>query len=178
MFANAHFKYGFPRPGPGLFQELLTLEVTRDTLIFQLPEAIRTFFEDGTLKKSDQLGLCANLIVSTGELGVYQETKDQKFLRKESVNRSREIGMNANTTSRNGFAEDIDPYRLRDRQNKPVICYRCGKSALESTGIVSCDHCTSHWHFDCVDPPLQGRPASYKKWMCPLHASDLTVLRA
>lgn len=42
-------------------------------------------------------------------------------------------------------------------------------------GIVSCDHCSSHWHFDCVEPPLHGAPSAYKKWMCPLHADDVTV---
>lgn len=77
--------------------------------------------------------------------------------------------------SRNGFAEDIDPYRLRDRQNKPILCYRCGESAIGSAGIVSCDYCSSHWHFDCVVPPLHGPPSSYRKWMCPLHTDDLTV---
>ncbi|ORY83914.1 hypothetical protein BCR37DRAFT_378928 [Protomyces lactucae-debilis] len=45
---------------------------------------------------------------------------------------------------------------------------------MASTGMASCDHCSSHWHFDCLDPPLSGPPLSTKKWMCPLHAHELT----
>ncbi|KDN52000.1 hypothetical protein K437DRAFT_272847 [Tilletiaria anomala UBC 951] len=32
--------------------------------------------------------------------------------------------------SKGGLIEDRDPYKLKDKNNKPVLCYRCGQSAL------------------------------------------------
>ena len=32
--------------------------------------------------------------------------------------------------SKGGIIEDRDPYKLKDRNNKPVLCFRCGESAL------------------------------------------------
>lgn len=75
--------------------------------------------------------------------------------------------------SRHGFVEELDPFRLRDKNNRPLLCYRCGESALNGRGIVSCDHCTAHWHLDCVVPPLPNPPSSLKKWTCPLHSHDV-----
>lgn len=99
-----------------------------------------------------------------------------------------------------GQVEDRDPYRLKDRNNAPVLCFRCGTSALASTAtapaikrprrsiskstttldsgkpIVSCDYCSLHWHLDCLDPPLTVMPSYQKKWMCPNHA-DQTLVR-
>jgi hypothetical protein len=101
--------------------------------------------------------------------------------------------------SRHGQLEDRDPYRLKDRNGGPVLCFRCGMSALpgsvdgalstrrssrsSSTSIaseswkciVSCDHCNLHWHLDCLDPPLPSMPSFGKKWMCPNHADQAVV---
>ncbi|KAI0332088.1 hypothetical protein GY45DRAFT_1321387 [Cubamyces sp. BRFM 1775] len=98
--------------------------------------------------------------------------------------------------NRHGQLEDRDPYRLKDRNGDPVLCFRCGTSALppglaadsptvkrarlaaSSNGInydtgraiISCDYCHLHWHLDCLDPPLVFMPPWNKKWMCPNHA--------
>ncbi|KAI8998911.1 hypothetical protein BD414DRAFT_512473 [Trametes punicea] len=98
--------------------------------------------------------------------------------------------------NRHGQLEDRDPYRLKDRNGDPVLCFRCGTSALppglaadsptakrawraasrngrnHETGraIISCDYCHLHWHLDCLDPPLVFMPPWNKKWMCPNHA--------
>lgn len=104
--------------------------------------------------------------------------------------------------SRHGQLEDRDPYRLKDRNGVPVICFRCGTSALPSglaasapsnnrprrsasvthsatpesgKSMVSCDYCNLHWHLDCVDPPLTSMPSFGKKWMCPNHADQVLV---
>lgn len=100
--------------------------------------------------------------------------------------------------NRLGFPEDRDPYRLRDRNGSPVLCFRCGKTALpteqpsdmhriqrsraknsvpgtEDTAwkrMLSCDFCSSSWHLDCLDPPLTTMPSIMKKWMCPNHAEQ------
>ncbi|KZT69057.1 hypothetical protein DAEQUDRAFT_302117 [Daedalea quercina L-15889] len=100
--------------------------------------------------------------------------------------------------NRHGQLEDRDPYRLKDRNGEPVLCFRCGTSALppgvaasapaakrarrETSGlsdsksgrsIVSCDYCHLHWHLDCVDPPMSCMPPWGKKWMCPNHADRI-----
>lgn len=102
--------------------------------------------------------------------------------------------------SRHGQLEDRDSYRLKDRNGAPVLCHRCGTSALpdnvaaaaptakrarRSTSkgahyemwkhIVSCDYCDLHWHLDCLDPPLSTMPPFTKKWMCPNHAERILV---
>ncbi|KAI0822645.1 hypothetical protein BC628DRAFT_1326876 [Trametes gibbosa] len=101
--------------------------------------------------------------------------------------------------NRHGQLEDRDPYRLRDRNGDPVLCFQCGTSALPpdlaadsptvkrarratasvesnyNTGraIISCDYCHLHWHLDCLDPPLVFMPPWNKKWMCPNHAERI-----
>ncbi|ODQ53561.1 hypothetical protein SAICODRAFT_24800 [Saitoella complicata NRRL Y-17804] len=91
--------------------------------------------------------------VTTGPAGEYQDTKDFKPIK---INKS-------------GFIEEADPYKLKDKHGKAILCYKCGKSALEGA-IISCDHCPSHWHLDCLSPPLIGMPSHIKRWMCPNHA--------
>jgi len=93
--------------------------------------------------------------VSTGEDGEYQETSEVKPVRANA----------------RGFIEEPDPFRLRDKLGRPVFCFRCGETASAARRILSCDHCSQHWHMDCLDPPLVALPPLTKKWMCPLHAS-------
>ncbi|OSX65008.1 hypothetical protein POSPLADRAFT_1044433 [Postia placenta MAD-698-R-SB12] len=117
--------------------------------------------------------------VATGPRGTYVDSSEVKAPR----------------LNRHGQLEDRDPYRLKDRNGDPVLCFRCGTSALppslvasapvakrprretssssySETGrsIISCDCCHLHWHLDCVDPPLSFMPPWGKKWMCPNHA--------
>ncbi|KAF8906018.1 hypothetical protein CPB84DRAFT_1889744 [Gymnopilus junonius] len=100
--------------------------------------------------------------------------------------------------NRHGQLEERDPYRLRDRNGGPVLCFQCGMSALPTSlttsapatkrprrstskavsadgwrSIVSCDYCNLHWHMDCLDPPLLTLPPFSKKWMCPNHAERI-----
>lgn len=103
--------------------------------------------------------------------------------------------------SRHGQLEDRDPYRLKDRTGIPVICFRCGKTALPSSAdaspsamycrrststihsttpeawrsMLSCDYCNLHWHLDCLEPPLTSMPSYGKKWMCPNHTDQVLV---
>ncbi|KAJ4480423.1 hypothetical protein C8J55DRAFT_63809 [Lentinula edodes] len=100
--------------------------------------------------------------------------------------------------NRHGQLEDRDAHRLRDRNGQPVLCFRCGTSALPESiaatpppmkrarkatvkgeqyemwkNIISCDYCDLHWHLDCLDPPLPTMPSFSKKWMCPNHAEQI-----
>ncbi|CCM02914.1 uncharacterized protein FIBRA_05028 [Fibroporia radiculosa] len=117
--------------------------------------------------------------VATGPKGTYVDSSELKPPR----------------LNRHGQLEERDPYRLKDRNGEPVLCFQCGTSALppgvaasahaakrarrESSqvhysesgrSIISCDYCHLHWHLDCVDPPLSVMPSWNKKWMCPNHA--------
>lgn len=101
--------------------------------------------------------------------------------------------------SRHGFVEERDPFQLRTKTGEPVLCFRCGGSALPPASltledeeravlaaasgrsdqrpttawrpILSCDFCTLHWHVDCVDPPMSGMPPPTRRWRCPAHSS-------
>ena len=103
--------------------------------------------------------------------------------------------------SRYGQMEYRDPYRTKDKNGAPVLCFRCGTAALprhmsqdtptSETGsrrqnapdtesekwrsIVSCDFCPLHWHLDCLNPPLLVMPPLDRKWMCPNHV-DYTLV--
>ncbi|KAJ2455952.1 hypothetical protein GGF42_003323 [Coemansia sp. RSA 2424] len=59
--------------------------------------------------------------------------------------------------------------RLVDDHNTPIMCYRCGLSALHGP-VVRCDYCPLSWHWDCLDPPLSSAPPPHRRWMCPNHA--------
>jgi hypothetical protein len=93
--------------------------------------------------------------ITTGEDGEYQETHEVKPMRANA----------------RGFVDEPDPFRLRDKSGRPIFCYRCGDTASSARRMLSCDHCSMHWHMDCLDPPLTALPPLTKKWMCPLHAS-------
>lgn len=105
--------------------------------------------------------------VGTGPDGVYMDTIAQRPVK----------------LSRQGFAEDRDPYQLRDKHGAAVLCFRCGQSALpdgpsaaqggasHGRRMLSCDFCTLHWHLDCVDPPLTGMPPATRRWRCPAHST-------
>ncbi|KAF9239614.1 hypothetical protein BU15DRAFT_87926 [Melanogaster broomeanus] len=122
--------------------------------------------------------------VATGANGTYVDSSELKQPR----------------LNRHGQLEDRDPYRLKDRNGVPVICFRCGTSALprglaasapsnkrprrsvsvahsatpeSGKAIVTCDYCNLHWHLDCLDPPLTSMPSFGKKWMCPNHADQV-----
>ncbi|KAG2157585.1 uncharacterized protein EDB93DRAFT_1238461 [Suillus bovinus] len=102
--------------------------------------------------------------------------------------------------NRHGQLEEREPYRLKDKNGVPVLCFRCGTSTLPSVvdvsapavkrsrrstssshsatpevwrSMVSCDYCSLHWHLDCLDPPLVTMPPFNKKWMCPNHADHV-----
>ncbi|KAF9646855.1 hypothetical protein BDM02DRAFT_2882724 [Thelephora ganbajun] len=98
--------------------------------------------------------------------------------------------------NRHGQLEDRDPHRLKDRNGDPILCFRCGLSALPYhdtpvqrkrprkasqrpvntegwKSIVSCDYCDLSWHLDCIDPPLDSMPLFGIKWMCPNHADQV-----
>ncbi|CAL1703942.1 unnamed protein product [Somion occarium] len=106
--------------------------------------------------------------------------------------------------NRHGQLEDREPYRLKDRNGEPILCFKCGTSALprgvaaaapaakrarrstsalasnsESSGrmIISCDYCHLNWHLDCLDPPLSYMPPWGRKWMCPNHAEQILKLK-
>ncbi|KAF4578654.1 hypothetical protein EYR40_001196 [Pleurotus pulmonarius] len=103
--------------------------------------------------------------------------------------------------NRHGQLDERDQHRLRDRNGVPVLCFRCGTSALpesvaaaapaakrarrsSSTNvsetwrpIVSCDYCSLHWHLDCLEPPLPIMPTFTKKWMCPNHSEHVIPLK-
>ncbi|KIY43700.1 hypothetical protein FISHEDRAFT_78541 [Fistulina hepatica ATCC 64428] len=146
---------------PTLLAPLIHHVMTTIPREFQLPEDIRTFFKD----------------VATGPKGDYVDGSQVKPQR----------------LNRFGALEERDPFRLRDRNGAPVLCYACGMSALPESaastsarrystrnssidggkGIISCDYCNSHWHLDCLNPPLMVMPSLTKKWMCPHHADKL-----
>lgn len=123
--------------------------------------------------------------VSTGPKGTYVDSSEVKVPR----------------LNRHGQLEDREPYRLKDRNGDPVLCYRCGTSALPpdlaaagpatkrarraasacstvqdamgGRSIISCDYCHLHWHLDCLDPPMAYMPPWNKRWMCPNHADQI-----
>ncbi|KAJ1723982.1 hypothetical protein LPJ53_001738 [Coemansia erecta] len=59
--------------------------------------------------------------------------------------------------------------RLVDDHHEPIMCYRCGTSALHGP-VIRCDYCPLNWHWDCLDPPMAAAPPARKRWMCPNHA--------
>src|SRR6267142_117015 len=94
-----------------------------------------------------------------------------------------------------------DPYRTKDKNGVPVLCFGCSTSALPGhmsqdtptsetrsrrqnahdtesekwRSIVSCDFCPLHWHLDCLNPPLLSMPPLDRKWMCPNHVDHTLV---
>lgn len=76
---------------------------------------------------------------------------------------------------RSGYEEATDFLKLKDSKGQVMLCYRCGKSALNRQEMIPCDFCSLHWHLDCVDPPMANPPPrgpngrQIYTWMCPNH---------
>jgi hypothetical protein len=62
-----------------------------------------------------------------------------------------------------------------DGDQKAVLCTQCGLSSGNKRQLLKCDFCHTHWHLDCLDPPLANPPhisleASQRDaWRCPRH---------
>ncbi|KAL9104979.1 MAG: hypothetical protein Q9163_000151 [Psora crenata] len=107
--------------------------------------------------------------VVTGEEGEYEELHNVKL-----------------TKTRTGYEEQAENFRLKDRKDNTILCFRCGGSSMGKREIVSCDFCLLHWHLDCLDPPLASAPNKKstngkprQTWMCPNHVDqELAHLKA
>ncbi|KZP01235.1 hypothetical protein CALVIDRAFT_127838 [Calocera viscosa TUFC12733] len=133
--------------------------------IFKLPDPIREYFKN----------------VTTGPGGEYVQQGQARGGR----------------LNKYGAVEERDPYRLKDKNGKPILCYKCKGPAVPLTlpeavqrrtragttsksvprPIISCDFCTQHWHYDCLEPPLVHPPANWKKWQCPLHVEQVFPMK-
>ncbi|EJT96841.1 hypothetical protein DACRYDRAFT_119885 [Dacryopinax primogenitus] len=131
--------------------------------IFKLPDPIREYFKS----------------VTTGLTGEYVQQGQARGGR----------------LNKYGAVEERDPYRLKDKNGKPILCYKCKGPAVPVTlpeaqrktragsvktitrPIISCDFCSQHWHYDCLEPPLVHPPANWKKWQCPLHVEQLFPMK-
>lgn len=138
--------------------------------------------------------------MGTGPRGTYVDNAEIKSRRLEYVDYSSCHNLTNVFVSRHGQYEERNPYQLKDKNGAPVLCFRCGTSALPpglaaaapatkrarrstaktpvpETGksILSCDHCPLFWHLDCLDPPLPTMPPITKRWMCPNHADQILV---
>ncbi|KAA8893444.1 hypothetical protein FN846DRAFT_787968 [Sphaerosporella brunnea] len=92
--------------------------------------------------------------VETGPLGEYVDNRDAKTQK----------------YSKNGYSEEYDTRKLKDKNGNPILCHDCGKSAVDGQQIISCDYCPLSWHLDCIRPmPMSNPPSGKKKWMCPAH---------
>nr|POE77953.1 curved dna-binding protein [Quercus suber] len=77
---------------------------------------------------------------------------------------------------RGGYDEMSPDYtRTKDEKGNSIICHSCHKSSANSRQLITCDTCGTHWHLDCLDPPLAKTPARIlenkrvQTWLCPLH---------
>lgn len=68
--------------------------------------------------------------------------------------------------------ENLESVRLEDKNGRPVLCFKCGGSALHGP-MATCSYCQLIWHVDCLDPPVQSISA---RWMCPNHAAKAADL--
>ncbi|KAI9849729.1 MAG: hypothetical protein M1838_000090 [Thelocarpon superellum] len=105
--------------------------------------------------------------VKTGDEGEYEEAVTQK------------------SRARAGYDEIPDFLKLKDAKGKYVLCFKCGRSALNHQEIIPCDYCSLHWHLDCLDPPMANPPPRAPNgkprynWMCPNHVDhELLALDA
>lgn len=68
-----------------------------------------------------------------------------------------------------------DYTKIMDGDHKPILCASCGLTAEGKRPMLKCDFCPSHWHLDCLDPPMANPPninfdATHRDaWRCPRH---------
>jgi hypothetical protein len=67
---------------------------------------------------------------------------------------------------------DGDFFKLAGDDGNPILCHKCGYSALKGP-IIGCDFCPLYWHMDCLDPPMTAPLPGRKAWQCPAHCEDM-----
>lgn len=79
------------------------------------------------------------------------------------------------------YQDDIKPKKIStrdeeinfDKNGKPILCFKCGKSALNGIQMATCEFCNQSWHVDCLDPPALSVGSG---WMCPNHTAQVVKL--
>ncbi|KAK9896650.1 hypothetical protein P389DRAFT_82470 [Cystobasidium minutum MCA 4210] len=134
-----------PIPPRGLLGPLVMKVESENPTCFELPAHVKNSFKN----------------VTTGQYGEYVDTNEFRPL------------SGLGKAGKGGY-EERDPYKVKDRQGRTVLCHRCREPASQAKHkrIVACDFCEYHWHLDCIDPPLVGMPAVTRRFMCPAHADE------
>lgn len=131
---------------------------------FELPAHVKNSFKNGELVCFEQMEVYTKTLfhlVTTGQYGEYVDTNEFRPL------------SGLGKPGKGGY-EERDPYKLKDKQGRTVLCHRCREPASQQKHkrIVACDFCEYHWHLDCIDPPLVGMPPVTRRFMCPAHADE------
>lgn len=135
---------------------------------FELPAHVKNSFKNGKSCPSRLLNRAeadlSLISVTTGQYGEYVDTNEFRPL------------SGLGKPGKGGY-EERDPYKLKDKQGRTVLCHRCREPASQQKHrrIVACDFCEYHWHLDCIDPPLVGMPPVTRRFMCPAHADEAIV---
>ncbi|KAL9054186.1 MAG: hypothetical protein Q9162_004294 [Coniocarpon cinnabarinum] len=150
--------WDYVAPEDSLFGPLLQALTHKNPQAFALPEELRHHYPE----------------VATGANGEYLEAH---LSSSRSTNRR---GGATGTTADPPY----DYFRTHDpNTNERITCRSCTEPARHpDRPIVSCDYCSTSWHFECLDPPRSYHPHKYANenrhrqlWMCPLHVGhDLT----
>jgi len=189
-----------PKPPSSLLSCLIHQIQTSNPVEFQLPDDIKFFFKDGAFVHNAGNPKHAHMCPQQSPLATRATMSTPLPSRHCDPSKIRVFLFTvcSSSYSRLGQTEDRDPHRLRDRNGDPVLCFRCGNSALPTNlsappskrprraaskaaspenwkNILSCDYCNLHWHLDCLDPPLSSLPPVHKKWMCPNHVERVLV---
>ncbi|MBW0517096.1 hypothetical protein O181_056811 [Austropuccinia psidii MF-1] len=129
-------------PQTGLFSRLIHHQSLENPRAFQLPTGLRNRYENVTTNPY------------TGDFVDQSKVKTKKRV-----------------DGPKGYVEEPDPYRIKTKDGKTILCYSCGlgASAAKKLRIIACDVCDNYFHLDCLDPPLVTPPSTSTKWVCPLH---------
>ena len=81
--------------------------------------------------------------------------------------------------ARQGYEETPDNFRIKDRKDNTILCFKCGLSSNGKRELVNCDYCILSWHLDCLNPPMASAPnkkatngKARQAWICPNHVDQ------
>lgn len=101
----------------------------------------------------------------------------QKRYRKKQLVTRKSNRLKSKINTANESIDDIKSHlneqEQQQIQEKLYQCYNCLKSSPFEQ-IIDCAYCKLYFHYDCLNPPLCGRPAH--KWMCPFHVEHYLVI--
>ncbi|KZV60897.1 hypothetical protein PENSPDRAFT_321742 [Peniophora sp. CONT] len=163
-------KHPRPKPPPSFLSPLIQQLQGMPPAEFQLPDDVRTHFKN--VGSNPRGGYVDTSTLKPPRLNRLGQLEDRDPYRTKDRNGAAVLCFRCGTSAFRGPTPPPTAGPSAPKRPRRAVAHSHSPSLPtegEWRSIVTCDYCSSHWHLDCLDPPMALMPPLDKKWMCPNH---------